>query len=938
VTAGRVPGSTYRLQLTPEFGFAEAADAAEYLADLGVTHIYLSPVLEAVPGSRHGYDVTDHSRIRAELGGEEGFRAMAKRVRELGLSIILDVVPNHMAVPDNLTLNRQLWSVLRDGRESACANWFDVDWAQDDRIALPILGARPQDCLDDLRVEPGGGPDGDPVLRYFDHVLPLRPGTEQLPMAGLLESQHYRLICWRDATTELNWRRFFDVTTLIGIRVEDPAVFNASHEVFVGLLAEGLVDGLRVDHPDGLADPRGYLRMLATATSEAWVVVEKILEGNETLPSDWPCAGTTGYDALKIIDGLFLDPEGGDALTATYERFCGLLGDDSVPSRFAGVAVAAKRQIAAQTLHPEVARLVRLLGDSRPDAAPDDVLRVLTEVLASFPVYRAYVQPGEAPSAAAEGALRTAVDAASERLPAGLRELAADIGAAVLGMRAPVSGTADRANELVVRFQQTTGPVLAKGVEDTAFYRWSRLIALNEVGGDPDRFSVSPGEFHAIAGRLADDWAATMTTLSTHDTKRQEDVRARLAVLAEMPAEWGKRIKEWHEQAAALLSPGGAVSAGAVSGGAVSGETAVDPDTEHLLWQTLVGAWPISGERLASYMTKAMHEAKRQTSWTDVNAEYEAAVLALAASVLGDPDLAASIDEFVASIAADALANSLGAKLVQLSMVGVPDVYQGCELAGLSLVDPDNRRDVDFAYRRSLLADLDAGHLEAAGLESAPLAVDAIGVDAIGADAIGADSPGLNSPEPDGLEAGLEVDSIEAAGLEVESFDLDPGGPGRAGAVVARLDAAKLLVTARTLRLRRARPEWFTDGYAPLVATGPGADHVVAFSRGRQAVTVATRLPTGLRGRGGWAQTALELPGGTWTDLLSGAVYDGGTVAMAELTRRLPVALLIQEELLVEEVPLVEEEVLIQEAPLLQEPPFVQDVPSAEPPLVGEAG
>ena len=323
------PGSTYRLQLTPEFGFDQAAETADYLADLGVTHAYLSPVLDAVPGSMHGYDVTDHARIRAELGGEEGFRALAKRLHSRGLGVILDIVPNHMAVPADLSLNRQLWSVLRDGRDSPYATWFDIDWAaQDDRMLLPILGGPLESCLGDLWIESSGGPDGEPVLRYFDHVLPLWPGTARLPMRGLLESQHYRLAWWRDAATELNWRRFFDIATLIGIRVEDPAVFDATHEVIVSLVTEGLVDGLRVDHPDGLADPRGYLERLAAVTGGAWVVVEKILAADETLPSDWACAGTTGYDALRSSTGCSSTPAGGDALSAEYARFCRGSGDN----------------------------------------------------------------------------------------------------------------------------------------------------------------------------------------------------------------------------------------------------------------------------------------------------------------------------------------------------------------------------------------------------------------------------------------------------------------------------------------------------------------------------------------------------------------------------------------------------------------------------------
>ncbi len=824
MAAGTVPGvpdSTYRLQLTREFGFAEAADVADYLVDLGVSHVYLSPVLEAVPGSRHGYDVTDHARIRAELGGEAAFRAMAGRLRARGLGIVLDIVPNHMAVPANLPLNGQLWSVLRDGRNSPYAHWFDIDWAaQDDRMLLPVLGGPPETCLGDLWVEPHGGPDGEPALRYFEHVLPLRPGTARLPMRGLLEAQHYRLAWWRDAAAELNWRRFFDISTLIGVRVEDPGVFDATHEVILGLVAEGLVDGLRVDHPDGLADPRGYLRRLAEATGGAWVVAEKILETGEALPSDWECAGTTGYDALRVVDGLFLDPAGGDALGAEYTRFCRQSGDDCPAARFADVAVRAKREVAGGSLSAEVSRLAGLLRAIAPGTAAQDARAVLTEVLAAFPVYRAYVHPGEPPPAAAEAAIREAVDDARRRLPWRLRGLAADLGATVLGgtvpgARGPMGDAAGRASEFVVRFQQTTGPVQAKGVEDTAAYRWSRLVALNEVGSDPDHFGVAPAEFHAVAGRLAADWPATMTTLSTHDTKRQEDIRARLAVLSELPLEWGAQVRQWHEKAVTPRLYGRAAAA-------------VDPDTEYLFWQTLVGAWPISGMRLSGYLTKAIREAKWRTSWTSPDQEYEAAVLGLAARVLDDPELSGSVAGFVASITADAMVNSLGAKLVQLTMPGVPDVYQGCELAALSLVDPDNRRPVGYARARSDLTALDAST-----------------------------------------------------------------GASTGASVLDNLGMAKLLVTSRALRLRRARPAWFAAGYEPLTATGAAAAHVTAFRRGGQAVTVVTRLPVSLRRAGGWRDTALRLPGGAWANLLTGAVHRGGTVPLTELTGRLPVALLV---------------------------------------------
>ena len=300
MAAGSVPVSAYRLQLTPHFGFAAVINIADYLADLGITHAYLSPILQAVPTSEHGYDVTDHSRIRAEFGGEEGFREMARALRDRHIGIVLDIVPNHMAIPVPEFENRPLWSVLHSGPESEYAHWFDIDWTvHEGRMLLPILPARPEDCLDDMAVDPDG-PEGLPVLRYFDHMLPLWPGTARLPMAGLLESQHYKLADWREAATSLNWRRFFDITSLIGVRVEDPGVFDATHEVVLRLADEGLIDGLRVDHPDGLADPRGYFRRLADATGGMWVVAEKILAWGERLPADWPVAGTTGYDALRV--------------------------------------------------------------------------------------------------------------------------------------------------------------------------------------------------------------------------------------------------------------------------------------------------------------------------------------------------------------------------------------------------------------------------------------------------------------------------------------------------------------------------------------------------------------------------------------------------------------------------------------------------------------
>jgi (1->4)-alpha-D-glucan 1-alpha-D-glucosylmutase len=807
-SAGRarpVPGSTYRLQLQPGFGFADAADIAGYLASLGVSHVYLSPILQAAPGSTHGYDVVDHSRISGDLGGETAFRGMVMSFREHGLGVIADIVPNHMAIPVPESLNRQLWSVLREGTGSPYAHWFDVDWAaQAGRLLLPVLAGAVQDCLGDFTVDRSGG---EPVLRYFDHVLPVRPGTADLPLADLLAAQNYRLADWRIAATELNWRRFFDVTSLIAIRVEDEDVFSATHGLLLRLVAEGLIDGLRVDYPDGLADPRGYLGRLATATGGAWVVTEKILTGHEELPRDWRCAGTTGYDTLGAVSGLFRDPAGAGPLTTAYVRFTGRA------ARFAEVVEAAKRKVVTESLAPEVSRLVRLLarapGPVLSELSATDLRAVIAELLTAFGVYRAYVVPGEPPPAASASIVAAAAASASHRLPRCLHPALASVSAAALG-RADEPGSRPACPEFIVAFQQTCGPVMAKGMEDTAFYRWARLVALNEVGCDPQQLGVSPAAFDMFASRLAGDWPATMTTLSTHDTKRQEDVRARLAVLAEEPRAWSATVARWHDHAATL------------SGGQRPG-----PDTEYLLWQTLVGAWPIGPDRAAEYAVKAMREAKTATSWTNPDEDYEAAVLDFTKAVLGDAELTAGIAGFVSRIAPDARVNSLGAKLVQLTMPGVADVYQGCELAGFSLVDPDNRRLVDYGRRRSMLAAQDAGRAR----------------------------PGL--------------------------------------------DAEKLLVTSRALRLRRDHPDWFAGSYARLSAAGPAGRHAVAFSRGSHAVTVATRLPARLRQRGGWGSTTLQLPevpgvpAGRWRDVLSGAIHTGPRLLLSDVTKRLPVALLV---------------------------------------------
>ncbi|GAB2679233.1 malto-oligosyltrehalose synthase [Thalassiella azotivora] len=692
-----VPVSTYRLQIRPEFGFGDAAEQVGYLHALGVSHVYLSPVLQPTPGSTHGYDVVDHSRLSEDAGGREAFEALVATLHDVGMGAVADVVPNHMAVPTPAHLNAALWSVLRDGPRSPFAHWFDVDWDTDDHaLLMPVLGRRIGQVLGDgeLALDTGGD---EPLLRYFEHVFPVRPGTESLPLAELVDRQWYRLAHWRVADEELNYRRFFDVDTLAAVRVEDPDVFDATHRLLLELVAQRRLDGLRIDHPDGLADPRGYLRRLADATDGSWVVVEKILEGHETLPSDWPCAGTTGYDALLRVGGLFLDPSGGGELSALLTEVTGQ-GPD-----FHAVVEQAKRETVEHGLYAEVARLVDLLVQiCHQDVRLRDHTRralhdVVVELLVAFDRYRAYVVPGETPPSEAVSALDAAVGVARGRLEEERHETLDLVRDLLLGREAGSAGRIDeRARaELVVRFQQTCGPVMAKGVEDTAFYRWFRLASLNEVGGDPTRFGISAEEFHAFSAGLVRDWPTTMTTLSTHDTKRSEDTRAALAVLSEVPSVWAEAVRDWRERAAEHRSP------------------LLDGSTEYLVWQTLVATWtpdgPLAVDRLLAYLEKATREAKSHTTWTSPDADYEQAVARFARGVLDDDDLLASVEELVRRFREPTRVALLGQKLVQLTMPGVPDVYQGTELVETTLVDPDNRRPVDYALRAARLDRLDAG-------------------------------------------------------------------------------------------------------------------------------------------------------------------------------------------------------------------------------------
>jgi (1->4)-alpha-D-glucan 1-alpha-D-glucosylmutase len=657
------PGSTYRLQLGPDLTFAHAAKLGGYLAELGVTHAYLSPILTAAKGSTHGYDVVDHSRIDADLGGARGFATLSRAFAKAGIGIVVDVVPNHMAIPVPEYQNGALWSVLREGRGSSFANWFDIDWdAEGGRILMPVLDGTLAENLDNLTIVER---DGRPELAYFDHRFPIASGTATLNLPELVDAQHYRLADWRSASTELNYRRFCDITSLIGLRVEDPAVFKASHRVLLDSVARGRIEGLRIDHPDGLANPAGYLADLsrtadaASAGSATWVVVEKVLADGEPLAPDWRAAGTTGYETLTVINGLLVDPTGEAPLSRLYTELTGETAD------FALVADAGKRLIARDVLATELDRLTRLLGVRvNSELRLDNLRDALIEVFCCLDVYRPF-----ADSAATVTALDSATRAALAHTPALLAEIEA------------VRAHAFDDDEFGVRFGQAAAALYAKGVEDTAFYRHARLLSLNEVGGDPGKFGHSITEFHRHASVLQSQTPTAMTTLSTHDTKRGEDVRARLAVLSELPREWERAVRGWLARGDKLGCP--------------------DDRTGYFFWQTLVGAWPLDVERATRYMEKATREAKLMTSWQAPDANYDDAVRAFVAEVFGDAQLLSEVETFVNTLEPFARANSLAQKLIQLTMPGVPDTYQGCELPSFTLVDPDNRGPVDFDVRRA---------------------------------------------------------------------------------------------------------------------------------------------------------------------------------------------------------------------------------------------
>lgn len=879
--------ATYRLQLGPDLDLDDAARLVPHLAELGVSHLYLSPVLQAAPGSTHGYDVVDHTRVSDELGGPEAFDRLSAAAAEAGLGVVVDLVPNHMST--SLPENRWFADILEHGRSSRFAGHLDIDWdppeqALRNKVLVPVLGDQYGKVLaaGEIRLGRDGGRFS---ITYYDHVLPVAPRSlapvleaagraadddelrflahvlDRLPLPSvtdaasrherwrdvavvgrllarrlvestaaaaavdaevarlngdvdaldvLLEAQSWRLAYWRAAAQDLDYRRFFDIDSLIGVRVEDPQVFADSHALALRWVAEGRVDGLRIDHPDGLRDPADYLVRLRGEAPRSWIVVEKILEADELL-RPWPVDGTTGYDTLDDITDLFVDPDADEPLVA-FSRW--LLDDPD--ATWASTAAAAKHQVLEQVLAADLNRLANsfvAVAESNRDHR--DLTRIelrdaLAAALGAMDVYRTYVDDEHGADLIDHAVIDDAVDAA--RGPE-----VSDDALELLGLVLHGTATGPLERELRDRFQQLSGPVMAKAVEDTAFYRWLPNGALCEVGADPTRVGWSDvGEFHRRRRELHERFPRTMTALATHDTKRGADTRAALAVLTEDVQRWRAAAEAWM---AAVSSP------------------PPDLPMANLLFQSMVAAHPLSEDRALAYMEKASREAKVHTSWTDPDPAYDDALTAFVRSVFADKGLMAEIAAYAASIAAPARTTSLAQLLVQLTVPGVPDTYQGTELWDHSLVDPDNRRPVDHELRRRLLAEL-------RGVGNQPLSPD-------------------------------EIAARTDEGL------------------------AKLWVLHRTLRARADRRGAFGPGddgrYEPLGARGSAAHHVVAFARGGEVVTVAPRLAVGLERGGGWHDTTVTLPPGRWHDVLNDRTHDGGPLPLAAALTPLPVALLTRE-------------------------------------------
>ncbi|HQJ08795.1 MAG TPA: malto-oligosyltrehalose synthase [Deltaproteobacteria bacterium] len=758
-----IPVATYRVQLRSGFGFNEASHILGYLADLGISHLYASPYFQAAPGSTHGYDVVDHVKINTELGGESGHELLCRKLAQKGMGQILDIVPNHMSISS--ADNTWWWDVLENGQSSRYASYFDVDWDPVDsrfanKILLPILHDHFGRVLEagEIRLERRGGAF---FIRYREQVFPVDPSSlapllsragedlangellfiadslgslplhsatdristrrrhrdkeiirtllgrildENLEAArlvdalikelnvhpdsleALLDRQNYRLAFWRTASQDLGYRRFFDINSLVGLRMEDEDVFEDSHGLILSWLKDGTLDGVRIDHPYGLREPAGYLGRLRRASPGTWLIVEKILSPDERLRPDWPVDGTTGYEFIHLLTHLLTCPASEAEFSAFYFEFTG------ERCTYEEVLREKRLQVIEKLFGSDVNRLATLMLSicehhrRYRDYSRPEISRALRALIASFPVYRTYVNAragwiSDDDRRIIQKVIDDARGQASDTDP----DLIAFIGDILL-----LKVTGELESELVMRIQQLTPPVMAKGAEDTAFYCFNRFIAHNEVGGDPGSFGIEPGQFHSRMKEGFESYPSMMLATSTHDTKRSEDVRARLVLLSEIPGAWFEAVKRWSAMADPYRSGG-----------------FPDRNTEYFLYQTLVGAWPIGIERLLGYMEKATREAKAHTSWTEPDPAYDEALKSFITGLMQDREFIADVASFVEPLVEPGRINSLSQTLIKMTAPGIPDIYQGCDLWDLSLVDPDNRRPVDFALRRSLLETLD---------------------------------------------------------------------------------------------------------------------------------------------------------------------------------------------------------------------------------------
>lgn len=834
----RVPRATYRLQFNRQFTLADARSLVPYLHDLGVSHVYASPLLKASPGSAHGYDICDFQELNPELGTPDDFAKLHEDLARHQIGLILDVVPNHMGISG--PGNRWWRDMLTFGSASPFARCFDIDWQSDDprlkgKVAMPILTERYQDALRRGTisfVETNGGLS----LNCAGQSLPVSPEAvsaillrvpkcghieEGQSIAGVIDKingdpesldelvrmQNYLPVFWRTGDAELNYRRFFTISSLAGIRIEDEWVFDQAFELVKQWLQSGWVDGLRVDHPDGLRHPKDFLVRLRSIAPKSWIVVEKILVLGEPLDQAWPVDGTTGYDFLNNVGGLFIDPQAEKLLSDFYAEFTG----DTVD--YAAHVRAKKHMVLRDLLAPETHRLTELLAQISArhwecrDFTRAELGQALAETAASMPVYRTYAASasdesdiGKRDARIIRGATAGA-RAKCQDLPLQLFDFLEEL--LLLRRRGQLE------DDFVLRFQQLTGPVMAKAVEDTAFYTYARFLALNEVGGDPSRLGFSPADFHQWCHRRQMLWPGSMAATSTHDTKRGGDVRARLAVLSEIPHEWIAAVRRWSRKNEAKHR-----------------RNWPDRRAEYVFYQTLVGAWPLTLERVLAAMEKAAREAKDFTDWFLPVKEYEDALHNFITAAFNDSEFMADVEQFVARILDAGWINSLAQTLVKLTAPGVPDIYQGSELWDLALADPDNRRPVDFSLRKTLLTD--AGTLSAE-----------------------------------------EAWRRRATGMP------------------------NLWLIRKTLDERRRNPGMFGPAgrYDPLPVRGTLGSHVLAFMRGDGAVTVVPRLTLGLEGD--WGDTMVELPQGRWRNaLISQPVATG---RMTELTGQFPVALLLRD-------------------------------------------